>query len=117
ANFDRTQLKIILAHEIGHILGLGHSHDESALMYYNASAKEDLNLAQDDIDGITYLYPSDELDGADLAGCGMVSNGVPPAGGGWALLLMLLPMGAWLARQRRYLRARTLQRLPIDFFL
>lgn len=101
ANFDSKLLKIILAHEIGHILGLGHSESSSALMYYDASSKQELNLSQDDIDGISYLYPSDELSGDDFAGCARIQNSrpMPPSQTGATLLLLLLPLIAWFSRQ------------------
>lgn len=108
ANFNHTLAKIIIAHEIGHVLGLGHSHDSAALMYYDASAKTNLALAQDDIDGITYLYPRDETSGDDLlGGCALVRS-FPPRSGRppWTgLAWMLLPVAAWIALwQRRRLR-------------
>ena len=98
ANFDGTILRVILAHEIGHILGLGHSSDTTALMYYDASAKTQLSLSQDDMDGISYLYPSNELNGDKIAGCGRVNGPtLPPGTGGvlGALLAILLPLVVW----------------------
>lgn len=105
ANFDETTLKIILAHEIGHILGLGHSADVNALMYFDASAKTQLSLAQDDIDGLSYLYPSDEFDEGKFAGCGLVKTSPPPSGGklGLILLLMTLPLLIWKKQRDRAL--------------
>ena len=90
ANYNPTSLKIILAHEIGHVLGLGHSEYVPALMYYDAGAKAHLTLGQDDMDGITYLYPRDELGGDGLLGCGRMgaSNFNGPSMG--LLLLMLM---------------------------
>lgn len=101
AHFNRTILELILAHEIGHILGLGHSDDINALMYYDASAKLELNLAQDDIDGISYLYPSDESKG-HIAGCGLVKSLPPPSRGTMMLLLAFLaiPIGCWANLRR-----------------
>ncbi len=65
----------VIAHEIGHILGLGHSSDTSALMYYDASKRKKASLAQDDVDGITYLYPRDELTGdAVFGGCATIKG-------------------------------------------
>lgn len=90
ANFDRTTLKIIFAHEIGHILGLGHSESLNALMYYDASEKKNFRLSQDDIDGVSYLYPSNELSDSKIAGCGLVKNLPPPSGGELTLILFLL---------------------------
>jgi hypothetical protein len=97
-NFDATSLAVLLAHEIGHVLGLGHSEYHPALMYYDISSKTELSLAQDDMDGITYLYPRDEFkDG--LYGCGRVSA-LPPSSGAAAFLLWLIPL-AMLAFLRR----------------
>lgn len=85
----------VMAHEIGHILGLGHSTDTSALMYYDASKRKTASVSQDDVDGITYLYARDELGGNDLfGGCAMIrgrpsSRAAQPDA--FFLLLPLLP--------------------------
>lgn len=55
--YDSTTLKVAVAHEIGHILGLGHSQDRSALMYFDATGKRALKLANDDVQGLRSLYP------------------------------------------------------------
>jgi hypothetical protein len=53
---DSRGIIALLAHEIGHAIGIGHSQDSAALMYeYNISKR--YALAQDDIDAVTYLYP------------------------------------------------------------
>ncbi len=99
---------VILAHEIGHSLGLGHTPTKSALMYFAASSSQELALTQDDIDGITYLYPRSEP-GDGIFGCGSlsrISGGSGRKGGAgaspvfalhWAGLILLL---AWLTRPR-----------------
>lgn len=46
----------VIAHEIGHAIGLGHSEDTAALMYYR-TVNQRSHLGQDDIDGLNYLYP------------------------------------------------------------
>lgn len=48
----------VLAHEIGHALGIGHSEITHALMYYTADQKNQASLSKDDIDALTYLYPN-----------------------------------------------------------
>jgi hypothetical protein len=73
-NANGAQLGIIIAHEIGHVLGLGHSADPHALMYYNAGAKATAALSQDDMDGITYLYPRNELSGDAILGCAAITS-------------------------------------------
>ena len=73
----RTQ--IIVAHEIGHMIGLGHSSDISALMYYSSATRNNFSLSQDDVDGFLYLYPRDETNKAVfMGGCGSLKNAEPP---------------------------------------
>jgi len=52
----RYDLESVILHENGHAAGLGHSADTSAVMYaYYSGLRR--NLHQDDIDGISFLYP------------------------------------------------------------
>jgi len=52
----RYDLESVLLHENGHVAGLGHSADTSAVMYaYYGGLRRELH--QDDIDGISFLYP------------------------------------------------------------
>ncbi|GAB4018967.1 MAG: hypothetical protein Fur0010_20500 [Bdellovibrio sp.] len=57
----------IVAHEIGHAIGLGHSPVDDSLMYYQSVATRK-RLGWDDIDGLTYLYPTEQ----PFSGCGSV---------------------------------------------
>ena len=89
SNFSRTKLTIILAHEIGHLVGLGHSESTNALMYYDGTLKAELHLSQDDVDGVTYLYPSDEFMDGKIAGCGRVGTIPPPPSSGHLIVTLL----------------------------
>lgn len=90
---SKLQISIILAHELGHVLGFGHSSDKAALMYYDASAKKALRLSQDDWDAMTYLYPRDEFGDDKLMGCGLLSNnGSNTSAHTLIILLMLMPL-------------------------
>ena len=81
-------------HEIGHVIGLGHSGENKAIMFFSTSGKVGESLHQDDIDGVRHLYPQDEWNGDYLFGCGSFqsfSNHQKPSP--WPLLwLFLLPV-------------------------
>jgi hypothetical protein len=65
-NGQDYDVESVLLHENGHVAGLGHSQVEQAVMYaYYSGALRTLH--QDDIEGITSVYP--ESAGAD-AGAG-----------------------------------------------
>ncbi|MGE0614160.1 MAG: matrixin family metalloprotease [Bacteriovoracia bacterium] len=89
---------VVIAHEIGHALGFGHSAEEKALMYFSASQKNQLALAQDDIDAVAYLYPRSEF-GSGFMGCGSLAvteamtgddrGGGPPSAGAAAVAVQI----------------------------
>jgi hypothetical protein len=90
ANIAPERLKILLGHELGHIVGLGQSVDSGALMYYDLSSRRSTALGQDDIDGVTYLYQRNEPPDGVL-GCGLVKN-VDTDAGTSAMILLLIPV-------------------------
>ncbi|XP_041455442.1 matrilysin-like [Lytechinus variegatus] len=56
-------LAFTAAHEIGHVLGLGHSNNSCAVMApFYRGIEGGLNLHRDDIDGIQYLYGTPDVD-------------------------------------------------------
>lgn len=76
-NLSRSDQIAVLAHEIGHAIGLGHSEDKAALMYYRTVNLRS-NLGQDDIDGVSYLYPVvgdlfGLVEGGLLGGCATIT--------------------------------------------
>lgn len=72
ATMDFTIASVVLTHEIGHVIGIGLSSDTNALMYYATGAGRNNVLSKDDIDAVTYLYPSKEAPGG--LSCAQVSS-------------------------------------------
>jgi MYXO-CTERM domain-containing protein len=63
ANGAKDDLLSVLTHETGHFLGLSHDSDSEATMYAFYSREfpfQQRDLAQDDIDGMCAIYPSDQ---------------------------------------------------------
>jgi hypothetical protein len=99
-NLGSVEKTVVVAHEIGHVLGLGHSAENSALMYYQISSKVSSRLSQDDVDALTWLHPRQEpSDG--VFGCASVQTPSGGAGPGsssnaalsFFALMFLLAMG------------------------
>ncbi len=93
---SEAQLKITIAHEMGHIFGLGHSAVEDALMYFSLGSKENAILSQDDMDGMTWLYPRKEP-GDGVLGCGTISTegGDGGSGGLFAVFFLAAILYLW----------------------
>jgi hypothetical protein len=53
---SRDEIVAIVAHEIGHAIGLGHSPVRDSLMYYQTVPNR-RSLGEDDLSGLSYLYP------------------------------------------------------------
>ncbi len=71
-NKSDSDIEIVIAHELGHAFGLGHSEYKHNLMYYSISGKYQKWLGMDDINGVSYLYPHDSE--FDLLGIPLIGN-------------------------------------------
>lgn len=71
--YSKLELQSLLGHEIGHAIGLGHSSVEESLMFYSLSQKSQESLHQDDMNGITWLYPNDGKLGGLAGSCGTIT--------------------------------------------
>lgn len=74
---ERDEKVAVIAHELGHALGLGHSPVKDSLMYYSIIPNR-RSLGWDDIDGITYLYPTLQPLGSS---CGTIAEVTKNSGG------------------------------------
>ncbi len=99
-------LQHVLAHEIGHGLGLGDTvSDSTALMYAYSTPGNPMprQPTTDDTEGIAQLYPVGAATGPASAGCGQsnVAGSRPRAPDALASMALVAAAGAWLASRRR----------------
>lgn len=97
SNLSTDRLVVALSHEMGHALGLGHSSTQTSLMYYSISAKDSAVLTQDDMDGVSYLYPRDELSGG-FYGCANAHRPRSSANALWIFVMVAVNLAlgrAW----------------------
>ena len=73
-DFSTSELEAVIAHEIGHAFGLGHSEIKHNLMYYSVGGKNQEWLGLDDIDGVNYLYPHDAETLGFFGNCGTIQS-------------------------------------------
>jgi hypothetical protein len=84
--FSGTQLVGFVGtvvHEFGHAVGLTHSKDPGSVMTYepNGWNYKPSYLAQDDVDGVVYLYPNEKQMGGLLGSCSSyAADGTDPQG-------------------------------------
>lgn len=101
-SLSRDKKIAVIAHEIGHAIGLGHTGKSENLMYHSVVPVRD-RLGQGDVDGLTWLYPV-QLDMYGL-GCflGTISTGSGPSeppSSWWPTLILGALMGLFLAKKK-----------------
>ena len=105
-------IRNVLAHEAGHVLGLDHSKDRDATMYHKASAGETKkrDLSADDREALCFLYPIGEDppwmgQGLDSSpGCGVVASPRPGSRAPWGLALLTLALLLWRRSRMEHVR-------------
>lgn len=102
---SRNEQISVIAHEIGHAIGLGHSKDDAALMYYRTIDHRE-KLGQDDIDGVSYLYPV-KMDACGLLGT-IEETKTPPFFTTVGVMLLMILLSECLKLFKRSKRSATL---------
>ncbi len=109
----QTDVQAIATHEIGHLLGLDHTGIPSAVMnpYYEPGETRQRTLQDDDVEGISAIYPCDSGDCGEPfvpaeSGCSLAGSG---GGARWWILGLV---AAALALRRRSPAAR----LPVTLW-
>jgi hypothetical protein len=80
-----------VVHEFGHAVGLTHSKDPASVMTYESNGwnYKPSYLAQDDVDGVVYLYPNEKQLGGLMGSCNSYAADGKSSTGGMGLELIL----------------------------
>src|SRR5690606_12447031 len=103
---SELSVKHIVAFALGMFAGLGPSQHSAAIMHPITGSRQHLALAQDDVDGLSYLYPN-SASYDDLFGCGIIARAKPPPGAGHlglVCLVMPLVLAICLRQQRFFIK-------------
>lgn len=99
SQLSSEELLITVAHELGHVLGLGHSGHPEALMYYSINGKTSAIVTQDDLDGVSYLYPRNEFERNPFGfSCNAVHRSRTSETIGWTWVLLFVGMNLIVGR-------------------
>ena len=103
---EAVNLSRVTTHEVGHLLGVDHSEDTKAVMYYAMEVGDQgvSRLKEDDIQAVTLLYSGLETalieEAESFSGCMSVAAGRAPAGS--LASLVILALLVWIScRVRR----------------
>lgn len=102
ASKSDNDLVVILAHELGHAIGLGHGSRPEDLMYYAFSSTQKA-LSTEDINGLTYLYGINQ---PDVLNCNSIEL-VSPSAAIPSFLLGFLPLLFFIKRRRVPVKTRS----------
>jgi hypothetical protein len=104
--WDTSDLRNVVTHEVGHLLGFNHSNERDATMFYSAQVGQLTmrDLSSDDIEAQCDVYSPDAVQARARSerdsGCSLAGR---PATGSVAPLVGLALMAGFIARRRRSL--------------
>ena len=98
----------VIIHELGHVLGLGHSADDSVVMTSGYTNPPERVLQPDDEEGVTYLYDSN-ITGSVT---GTVSDSDGPIGGATVVLEGTIPVLSAMTNDTAPIGKYTIDNVP-----